>query len=70
MWENRIKLDRFVYHDDARKKIQSILDEKGITDECITDLQISADGGYLYYKVTLIDKSTFTVFDNGENIKL
>jgi hypothetical protein len=68
MWENRIKLERFVYHDDARKKIQNILDEKGVTDECITDLHISADGGYVYYIITLGDNSTFTVFDNGNVI--
>ena len=68
MWENRIKLDRFVYHKDARKKIQSILDEKGVTDESITDLHISTDGGYVYYIITLGDNSTFTVFDNGNVI--
>ena len=52
MCANRITLD-FVKHDAARVKIQSKLDEKGATDECITDLHIATDGGYVYYKVTL-----------------
>ena len=67
MWANRITLD-FVKHDAARVKIQSKLDEKGATDEWITDLHIVADGGYVYYKVTLCDKSCFTIFDSGDEI--
>jgi hypothetical protein len=68
MWANRITLDRFVYHDDAKKKIQSKLNEKGATDEWITDLHISAGGGYVSYKITLYDNSSFTIFDNGIEI--
>jgi hypothetical protein len=67
MWANRITLD-FVKHDEARAKIQSKLDEKGITDECITDLHIFADRGYVGYRVTLSDKSCFTIFDNGNEV--
>ena len=68
MWANRITLD-FVKHDAARVKIQSKLDEKGVTDECITDLHIATDGGYVYYKVTLSDKSCFTIFDDGNELR-
>ena len=68
MWANRITLSGFVYHSAARAKIQSILDEKGVTDEWITDLHISTDSGYVSYKVILSDKSCFTVFDNGKQI--
>ncbi len=64
MWANRITLD-FVKHDSARLKIQSKLDEKCVTDNHITDLHISTDGGYVWYKVTLSDKSCFTIFDDG-----
>lgn len=68
MWMNRITLERFVYHDAARVKIQSKLDEKDATDEWITDLHITTDGGYVYYKVTLSDKSCFTIFDDGNEV--
>ena len=68
MWANRITLD-FVKHDAARVKIQSKLNEKGVTDEWITDLHIATDGGYVYYKVILSDKSCFTVFDDGNEIR-
>jgi hypothetical protein len=67
MWANRITLD-FVKHDAARVKIQSKLDKKGATDEWITDLHIFADGGYVGYKVTLSDKSCFTIFDDGNEV--
>jgi hypothetical protein len=67
MWANRITLD-FVKHDAARVKIQSKLDETGATDEWITDLHISTDGGYVYYVVTLSDKSCFTIFDDGTEL--
>ena len=67
MWANRITLD-FVKHDGARIKIQSKLDEKGATDEWITDLHISAGGGYVSYQITLSDKSKFTIFDDGSEI--
>ena len=67
MWANRITLD-FVKHDAARTKIQSKLDEKGATDDWITDLHIFADSGYVGYKVTLSDKSDFTIFDSGKEI--
>jgi len=67
MWMNRITLD-FIKHDVAKAKIQSKLDEKGVTDECITDLHIFADSGYVGYKVVLSDKSCFTIFDDGNEI--
>lgn len=69
MWANRIILDRYIYHDDARSKIQSKLDELGVTDECITDLHISTDSGYVSYKITLSDGTNFLIFDNGNEIK-
>ena len=69
MWANRITLD-FVKHDTARTKIQSKLDEKGATDDWITDLHIFADSGYVGYKVTLSDKSDFTIFDSGKEISV
>ena len=67
MWANRITLD-FVKHDAAKVKIQSKLDEKGATDEWITDLHIFADAGYVGYKVILSDKSCFTIFDDGNEV--
>ena len=67
MWANRITLD-FVKHDAAKVKIQSKLDEKGATDEWITDLHISTDGKYVYYVITLSDKSCFTIFDDGTEL--
>jgi hypothetical protein len=67
MWANRITLD-FVKHNAAKAKIQSKLDEKGATDEWITDLHIFADSGYVGYKVTLSDKSCFTIFDDGNEV--
>lgn len=74
MWENRITLDRFVYHESARKKIEEFLKEKNLTDECITDLQISSSDGYMSYKIILSDETSFKVFDDGtileEYIKL
>lgn len=69
MWENRIILDRFVYHNDARSKIQSKLNELGATDDDITDLHISAGSGYVSYKVTLSNGTNFLIFDNGIEIK-
>ncbi len=65
MFQNRIILANYVYHDDARIKIQQILDDKGITDQCINELHIFSDNGYIRYKVVLSDKTYFEVFDDG-----
>ena len=68
MWANRITLD-FIKHDSARSKIKSRLKDMGGSDEWITDLHISCDGGYVYYKVILSNNESFTIFDDGNEIK-
>ena len=69
MWENRIKLNYYVHHDDARIKIQEKLNELNKTDDYISRICISADGGYVFYKVYLKDDINFSISDNGHEIK-
>ena len=67
MWENRITLE-YIKHGPARVKILTKLSERNLTDASITDLHISTEAGYVYYKVILSDKSHFTIFDDGSEI--
>lgn len=67
MWANRITLD-FIKHDSARESIRLKLEDLGLTDESISELHIVTDGGYVYYKVILSNKSCFTIFDDGTEI--
>lgn len=68
MWANRITLD-YIQHEAARAKVQSILNNKGATDEWITELLIRTDAGYVYYWITLSDESRFMVFDDGSMLE-
>ena len=68
MWENRITLD-YIKHNDARNKIQEILNNNGLSDECISDLNISTDSGYVIYEIICSNGIVFSVFDDGNLIK-
>ena len=74
MWANRIILEDFVKHKPAREKIQSKLNELKVGDDCISDLHVSADAGYVIYRVTIknnglgLPGKTYTIFDNGNEI--
>ncbi len=65
MWANRITIDYYIKHISARNQIRNFLDNINATDECISNLEISTDSGYVWYKITLFDKTTFTVSDCG-----
>jgi len=68
MWTNRIKLE-MIKHDDARIAVANKLKELKQTEECITNLNISADGGYMFYEICLSDKTKFTITDDGKEIR-
>ena len=52
MWINRITLD-FIKHEQARTTLEKRLLELCMSDENITDLNISTTDGYVIYKVIL-----------------
>lgn len=64
MWVNRITLD-YIKHQLAREVLEAKLIEIGVTDEHISNLYISTEGGYVFYRVELRDSRFCVIFDDG-----
>ena len=65
MWANRITLD-YIKHQSAKEVLEAKLIKIGITDEQISNLYISAEDGYVCYRIELRDGRYCVIFDNGQ----
>lgn len=64
--ENMITLN-YIHHSEAKEKLREKLLNKGVTEEWIKELNIATSGGYVMYKVKLIDDTIWKILDNGDD---
>ena len=58
----------YIFHTEAKEKLSEKLLNKGATEEWIKELNIATSGGYIMYKVKLIDDTIWKILDNGDEI--